>query len=155
MLAGYTTGDANISNWTANGMMCPTSRYLTLSADSQRVTDSAVIIESRTNSGSAAMDRVGAMPNQTINAAMTKKDMKKSTKGEITAAKGTIRRGKYTFLIRSELATRLPPPLVTAWAKYVQGSKPVKAKMEYGSPSEGIFEKYPNTRVKINIAQSG
>ncbi len=38
--------------------------------------------------------------------------------------RGSMMRGKYTFVIRFALPTRLFPEAATALAKYVQGSKP-------------------------------
>ena len=59
----------------------------------------------------------------------TTKAIPKSTSPETTAAAGTMRRGKYTFVMRLEFPTMLCEESVTPFAKKVQGTSAAKLKI--------------------------
>jgi hypothetical protein len=82
----------------------------------------------RKNSGKTNIPQVGTIPNQAISPSRSKKANKKSTAGAITLARGTINRGKYTFVIKLALLTRPVALRERAVLKYVQGSRAVYAK---------------------------
>src|SRR5215467_1572252 len=117
ILTEYTTGDAYIQSWTKNGIVYLMSRYRALRGDSHSPTASAVIKARTTNTGKTNTPHPGVIPNQASITRRTKNETKKSTRGDATAAKGIIRRGKYTFFIRFESPTRLSPLRVMAWEK--------------------------------------
>jgi len=74
--------------------------------------------------------------------------MRKSTNATITAAIGTINRGKYTLLIRLAFVRRLFDASPTAAAKKLQGSMPAKTISAYGAvPSEDYHgQRWPDER---------
>src|SRR5208283_3037091 len=61
-LEAYTTGDANIQIWMRKGIVYWKSRYLTLSAESQRPTPRDVASARRRKNGRKMMLIVGAYP---------------------------------------------------------------------------------------------
>src|SRR5215510_9627035 len=97
MLTEYTTGDAYIQSWTKNGIVYLMSRYRALRGESHNPTASAVRNARARNTGKTSTPQPGAIPNQASIASRTRNETKKSTRGDETAAKGIIRRGKYTF----------------------------------------------------------
>ena len=74
---------------------------------------------------------------------------------ESTAAIGIASRGKYTFLSRLALPTRLSADCARPVAKNVQGTSAAKAKSGYGTPSDGIFASLPKNRLKMSIVKTG
>src|SRR4029077_5343377 len=93
---------------------------------------------------------------QTIRPTRIAKLTRKSTNATITAAIGTIRRGKYTLLIRLALPIRLLEASATAVAKKLHGSIPAKTISAYGAvPSDGSWASLPKTTVKMIIVRNG
>ena len=93
---------------------------------------------------------------QIISAIRIAKLMRKSTKATITAAIGTISRGKYTLLIRLALPIRLFEASATAVAKKLHGSMPAKTMSAYGAvPSDGSLANLPKTTVNTTIVRNG
>ncbi len=86
---------------------------------------------------------------KTINAIIKSKSL------ENNAARGSMRRGKYTLLIMDELLIKLAEASLRAAEKYVQASSPHKLNNEYGMPSELILAKFPKTTVKMSMVKSG
>src|SRR5262249_54888773 len=91
----------------------------------------------------------------TINARRTPKARAKSTMPDRTEASGTTRRGKYTFFKRLALPTRLFDAWVSAFAKNVHGTRAANAKIGYGTPSEGIFARWPKKTANTIIVKPG
>src|SRR5688572_63889 len=81
--------------------------------------------------------------------------MAKSARAAPIAAPGITSRGKYTFVTRLALVTRLVLLVLTAFEKKVHGRIPAYAKMAYGSPSDGTRATRPKTSVKITIVSAG
>src|SRR5664280_2682362 len=84
-----------------------TSRNWTFTAESHRPTPSDVVSANRKNAGRKITFSVGQTWKYAIIASKTRNANAKSTTPDSTADIGTISRGKYTFLIRLELPTRL------------------------------------------------
>src|SRR4029077_20989962 len=80
---------------------------------------------------------------------------KKSTKLVITLAAGITRRGKYTFDIRFEFATRLLPLSERAAEKNCQGSIPQNTSNGYRTPPDGMLPSFPKTIVRTTIVRTG
>ena len=80
---------------------------------------------------------------------------KKSTIGTVTAANGIRTRGKYTFVTRPLLVTRLVLDSATADAKNVHGRSAEKVKIGYGTPFDGKLPNFPKTRLKTTIVRNG
>jgi hypothetical protein len=68
---------------------------------------------------------------------------------------GTTRRGKYTFVIRCWLETRLLEDSFSAKANNCHGSRPVNANTGYGTPSDGIFASRPKKTLNTTIVRTG
>src|SRR5262245_7760369 len=85
----------------------------------------------------------------------TANDTAKSTSVASTAAIGTMIRGKYTFVIRLPLPTRLLAEPVNADANSCHGSSPASANTGYGTPSDGKRARRPKTTVNTTIVASG
>ena len=90
---GYATGEANIQNCTANGMMDATSRYSALSAEVHSPTARAVNT-ARTIRPATAAPSPAAGSRRQVSAIITISPMQKSMSGEHTAASGSTSRGK-------------------------------------------------------------
>ena len=85
-----------------------------------------------------------------------KKPIMRSTKATITVAVGTIRRGKYTLLMRLEFPMRLFPDSENAVEKNCHGNSPANTISAYGaSPSVGSLANRPKTRVNTTIVRKG
>src|SRR5688572_15062053 len=97
------------------------SRYLTFKAVSQRPGPSPASSASTTKAGSKTICQPGANWYHTMSATSIAKLIAKSTKATPTAAIGTIRRGKYTLLIRLALLTTLLDASASALEKKVHG----------------------------------
>src|SRR6476620_3871458 len=80
---------------------------------------------------------------------------KKSAIGTVTAAKGNRTRGKYTFVTRPLLVTRLVLESATPAAKNVHGKRAEKVKIWYGTPFDGKLPNFPKTRLKTTIVRNG
>src|SRR5262245_45225506 len=90
------------------------------------------------NAGNSRICQPGTNWYQTIRAARIAKLIRKSTKATITAAIGTINRGKYTLLMRLALPMRLFDASANAVAKKLHGNMPANTISAYGAvPSEG------------------
>src|SRR3990167_9763014 len=85
----------------------------------------------------------------------TRKATQKSTSPPATEDIGIINRGKYTFVIRLLLLTRLLLELVTPLAKSCHGKSAAYENMGYGTPSDGIFARLPKKIVKTTIVKRG
>src|SRR6516225_595984 len=108
------------------------------------------------NTGNSRICQPGMNWYQTINATRIAKLMRKSTKATITAAIGTINRGKYTLLMRLAFAMTLFEASATAVAKKLHGSMPAKTISAYGAvPSEGRLANLPKTMVKTTMVRKG
>ena len=70
-------------------------------------------------------------------------------------ATGSISRGKYTFVIKFRLLTKLWVDLFIAPEKNIHGSKAEYENRGYGIPSLGIRAKNEKTIVKIIISNKG
>src|SRR5215471_17239614 len=82
--------------------------------------------------------------------------IRKSTNDVITAAVGTIIRGKYTFVIKFELAIRLFDASLSAVEKSVHGSIPQSTTRAYGAvPSLANPATRPKITVKMIIVRNG
>src|SRR5215472_13621824 len=100
------------------------SRYSTIKAETHKPIPKEAANASSTNKGRNATFTGGTKRYQTISTARNIAEIRKSTKLVITLLAGTTRRGKYTFEIRLELATRLLPLSERAVAKNCQGRIP-------------------------------
>lgn len=79
----------------------------------------------------------------------------KSTPFDKILDNGSTIRGKYTLLIILAFATRLLAESVSVAEKKVQGTNAQKLNKKYGTPSESIFARLPNTTVKTNVENKG
>src|SRR5262245_1164322 len=137
-------------------MMYRMSRYLTFNAVSKRPGPKPTTRASPTNSGSSRICQPGTNWYQIISAPSIRKLMAKSTKATPTAAIGTMRRGKYTLLIRLALPTTLLDASANALEKKVQGSIPAKTMMAYGAvPSDGRLANLLKMAVKTTMVKKG
>src|ERR1039457_986211 len=89
------------------------------------------------------------MPN------ISKNVIPRSNNPESTDERTTIKRGKYTRVMRCALPTKLCADVPTELAKNVHGNNPAKTNTGYGRPSDGIWANLWNRRVKISIFSSG
>ena len=95
----------------------------------------------------AAAPSPGQTEYQTIIPTSTMNAGKKSTIGTVTDASGISTRGKYTFVTRPRLETRLALDSATADAKYVHGSERREREDRIRqTPFEGKFANFPKTR---------
>src|SRR6516162_263475 len=137
-------------------MIKRTSRYFTFSAVSQRPGPKPASIASTTKPGSRTICQPGKNRYQIISATIITKLMVKSTEATPTAASGTIRRGKYTLLIRLALPTMLLEVSASALEKKVHGNMPAKTMIAYGAvPAEGKLASLPKMTVKTTIVRKG
>src|SRR6266481_6903645 len=97
------------------------SRYLTLSAVIQTPMPMLATNAIKAKTGRNRTCQPGANWYQTIRPTRIAKLTRKSANATITAALGTIRRGKYTLLTRLALPIRLFEASATAVAKKLQG----------------------------------
>ena len=79
----------------------------------------------------------------------------KSRKAAIIDASGRISLGKYIFVTKLILFTRLGTAKVIDEAKNVHGNSAVYEKIGYGYPSDGIPAKSENIIVKTTIKTNG
>src|SRR5262249_37367092 len=107
MLELNPTGDTYSPNCTMNGMTYRKSRYFTLSAVIHAPPPRLAMNAMPANTGNSKICQPGMNWYQTINPTRIAKLMRKSTKATITAAIGTINRGKYTLLMRLAFAMTL------------------------------------------------
>src|SRR5687768_12184967 len=154
-LLGYAIGVANIQSCVRNGTTWRTSRNSTFSADSQSPTPSAVASASAMNAGNQTTLAVGATPWYHINPNSSGNVSAKSTSPASTVASGSVRRGKYTFVMRCALPTRLFDAIVRPVAKNVHGTSAAYANREYGTPSDGTRASRPKNSVNTSIVSSG
>src|SRR5262245_1588468 len=132
------TGDTYRPNCTMNGISYRKSRYLTLRAVIQTPTPRLAMKAMPANAGNRRICQPGMKWYQTISVTSIAKLIRKSTKAVITAAIGTISRGKYTLLMRLALPMRLFEASATAVAEKLQGNMPANTISAYGVvPSEG------------------
>src|SRR5438270_2480540 len=101
------TGDTYIPNCTTNGMMKRKSRYLTLRAVMYRAGPRLDNTASTMKSGRKRILKSGRKRNHSIMAKSRISAIPNSTSAATLEALGTIKRGKYTLLMRFELLTRL------------------------------------------------
>src|ERR1041385_4155967 len=85
----------------------------------------------------------------------TQKEIPKSTSPASTDEIGTTSRGKYTFLIRFWLPTRLFADSLSAYANSCHGSSAVYANTGYGTPSDGTFASRPKNTLNTTIVKNG
>src|SRR5437762_7379178 len=95
------------------------------------------------------MPVLGTMRYQAIRPARRTREMTKSASVDTTAAIGMMRRGKYTFVSRLELPTRLFDDPDTAAANNCHGRSAASVNTGYGTPSEGRLARRLNTIVKM------
>src|SRR5438552_15557358 len=74
---------------------------------------------------------------------------------ESTVAVGTISRGKYTFVIRFALPTRLFDDCVSAFEKKVHGTSAASVNSGYGTPSDGTCARRPKNTLNTSIVRNG
>src|SRR5262249_51566274 len=131
-------------------------RYLTLSAVIQTPTPRLNMNATATNTGNNRTCQPGMNWYQTIRITRIAELMRKSTKATITAAIGTINRGKYTLLMRWALPMRLFEASPSAVAKKLQGSRPANTISAYGvAPSEGSPANLPKMTVNTTVVRNG
>src|SRR5258708_6906673 len=107
-----------------NGITYLKSRYFTFRAVIHRPGPRLARNAIATNAGSATMCQLGAKRYHTMRPTSSTKLTRKSTNETTTAAVGTMRRGKYTLLMRFELPMRLAEDSDNAVEKNCQGSSP-------------------------------
>ena len=124
------TGEMYKPNCTINGITYRKSRYFTFKAVIHKLGPRLAKNANKTNNGSNAIRQVGINWYQTIIRTRIEKLIRKSTKVTTIVAVGTISLGKYTLLIKFELATKLLAASERAEEKNVQGNIPAKTKSE-------------------------
>src|SRR5205814_823399 len=100
------------------------SLYFTFSAVNQRAGPVVVTIAKTTNKGRRTIRIFGGYTNQIIKRIRITNEIAKSTSATTTVAVGTIRRGKYTLLIRFAFPIRLLDASVSPVEKNIHGSIP-------------------------------
>ena len=118
------TGEMYKPNCTMKGITYRKSRYLTFKAVIQRLGPRLAKKANNTNRGSNPIRHVGTNWYQIIMSIRIEKLIRKSTKVTTIVAVGTINLGKYTLLIKFELATKLLAASERAEEKKVQGNIP-------------------------------
>ena len=100
------------------------SRYLTFKAARNIPKPVARIVINSTKRGKMAIVQRTGMPCHAISTPRISDAIAKSTSAANTAAPGMIILGKYTFVIRVGVPTRLLALLTTAFAKNPQSKSP-------------------------------
>ena len=73
----------------------------------------------------------------------------------MTVEIGIANRGKYTFVSRLALCTKLLEAWVSPFEKNIQGTSAVNAKSGYGTPSDGTFANRPKNSAKTAMVMIG
>src|SRR5258705_6314173 len=132
------------------------SRYLTLSAVIHTPMPMLAANAMTAKNGRNRTCQPGANRYQIIRPMRMTKPIRKSTNATMTAAVGTMRRGKYTLPMRLALLIRLLEASATAVAKKLHGNMPAKTIKAYGAvPSDGSWANFPNTTVNTTIVRNG
>src|SRR5262245_35968332 len=112
-----------------NGIACPTSLYLTLSAESQSPTPRDVNSASIKKIARARTPKLGKVRYQIIIPMNRTKETAKSATGDKTPETGSRSLGKYIFEMSCAFPTTLLPPRLRQLAKRFQGNRAEKMKI--------------------------
>jgi hypothetical protein len=83
------------------------------------------------------------------------KESVKSTVPDKIAEIGIVNLGKYTFVRRLVLSTKLLDACDIAFEKNIHGTRAVNAKSGYGRPSEGILASLPKKTLNMAMVDNG
>src|SRR5262245_55647378 len=102
------------------------SRYLTFRAAIQSAGPTLVRSDRKTNIGRKTTCQVGTKPYHNIRPIRITRLTRKSTNATSMVARGAIRRGKYTLVMRWALLTMLAEPSLNTDENKYHGSMPAK-----------------------------